>query len=208
MSLSEKSKYSFKCLESKCDTKACHIRPRIGVTIGDFARWMNQGYIMNILPGIMIHMPESEKDSFYFETARKPLESDSESTACIFYNEQANACEIRYGRPISCQTYPLEFNGEKYILSSKDCPGVGQGDVSKDVLQDARKLAEQEYIERMETSAALPAVYSVMMSQMIKQSAEAMQNLSEEDRKKMDEIITKSRGEPAPEESSSNDQSG
>ncbi len=207
ISLSEKSKYNFKCLESKCETKACHIRPRVGVTIGDLARWMNQGYIMNILPGIAIHMPESDKDSFYFETGRKPLASDSESTSCIFYNEQANACEIRYGRPISCQTYPLEFNGEKYTLSSKDCPGVGQGDVSKEVLQDARKLAEQEYKERIETMAALPAVYSVMMNQMIRQSAEAMQNLSEEDRKKMDEIITKSRGEPAAEESPSSDQS-
>lgn len=206
--MSEKSKYSFKCLEQKCETKACHIRPKVLVTIGDFARWMTQGYIMNILPGISIHMPESEKDSFYFETARKPLESDPDATACIFYNEKANACEIRYGRPISCQTFPLEFNGEKYILSSKDCPGVGKGDVSKEALQEARDLAEKEYNERIETTMALPAVYSVMMNQMIRQSAEAMQDLSEEDRKKMDEILAKSKRENSTEEDSPTDQSG
>ena len=205
--MSEKSKYSFKCLEQKCDTKACHIRPQVLVTIGDLARWMAQGYIMNILPGVTIHLPESEQDTFYFETARKPLESDSETTACIFYNEEANACEIRYGRPISCQTYPLEFNGEKYVLSSKDCPGVGQGEVSKEALQESRRLAEQEFNERRETTTALPSIYSVMMNQMIKQSAEAMQNLSEEDRKKMDEIISKSKEEPASEEDTSTDQS-
>jgi len=205
--MSEKSKYTFKCLEQKCDTKACHIRPQVLVTIGDFARWMTQGHIMNILPGVTIHMPLSEHDSFYFETLRKPLESDPEATACIFYNEQANGCEIRYARPISCQTFPLEFNGEKFVLSSKDCPGVGQGEVTKEALQEARNLAEQEFNERKETTVALPAVYSVMMNQMMKQSTEAMQNLSEEDRKKMDEIIAKSNDEPTTEEETSKDQS-
>ncbi|MHA2081911.1 MAG: YkgJ family cysteine cluster protein, partial [Candidatus Thorarchaeota archaeon] len=148
-----------------------------------------------------------EHDSFYFETLRKPLESDPETTACIFYNEQANACEIRYGRPISCQTYPLEFNGEKFVLSSKDCPGVGEGEVTKEALEEARNMAEQEFNERKETTVALPAIYSVMMNQMIKQSTEAMQNLSEEDRKKMDEIIAKSNEEPGTEEGSSTGQS-
>ena len=206
--MSEKSKYSFKCLEQKCDTKECHIRPKILVTIADLARWMAQGYIMNILPGITIHLPEFEKDTFYFETARKPLESEPETTACIFYNEQANGCEIRYSRPISCRSFPLEYNGEKYVLSSKDCPGVGQGEVSKEALQEARRIAEQEFNERSETTAALPAIYSIMMNQMIKQSAEAMQQLSEEDRKKMDEILAKSREDSTTEEESSTDQSG
>jgi hypothetical protein len=98
------------------------------------------------------------------------------------------------------------FNGEKYTLSSKDCPGVGEGEVSKEALQESRKLAEQEFNERRETTAALPAVYSVMMNQMIRQSAEAMQNLSEEDRKKMDEILAKS-NEPTSEEDPSTNQS-
>lgn len=193
--MSEKSKYNFKCLEQKCETKACHIRPQVLVTIGDLTRWMSHDYIMRILPGITIHMPVSEQDSFYLETLRKPLESDPESTACIFYNEQANSCEIRYDRPISCQTYPLVFNGEKYVLSTKDCPGVGEGEVTKEALQEAQRMALQEFNERRESTAALPAIYSVMMTQMMKQSTEAMQNLSEEDRKKMDEIISKSKEE-------------
>jgi Fe-S-cluster containining protein len=206
MRLTEKSKYTFKCLEQKCDTKACHIRPNVLVTIGDLARWMTQGYVMKILPGITMHTPVSEEDIFYFETLRKPLESDPDTTACIFYNEQANACEIRYGRPISCQTFPLAFNGKKYILSSKDCPGVGKGEVSKDVLREARDLAEKEFNERNETTAALPVLYSVIMNQMLRQSAEAMQDLSEEDRKKMDEILGKSK-DSTDKDDSSTDQS-
>jgi hypothetical protein len=84
---------------------------------------------------------------------------------------------------------------------------VGEGEVTKEALQEARNLAEQEFNERKETTVALPAVYSVMMNQMIKQSTEAMQNLSEEDRKKMDEIIAKSNEESSTEDETSTDQS-
>lgn len=189
--MAEKSKYNFKCLEQQCTTIACHIRPTINVTIGDLTRWSTQGYLMNILPSVSLKMPESEKDLFYLELMRKPLKKDSEQTACIFFNEEANGCEIRYSRPLSCRAYPLEYNGEKYYLSSKDCPGVGQGEVSKEALQEARNLADQAFKERGETYTALPAVYSIIMTQMIRQSTEAMKNLSEEDRKKMDDIVSK-----------------
>lgn len=190
--MTEKSKYNFKCLEQKCDTKACHIRPTINVTHADIARWTKLGYLMNILPGLTLNLPKSEEDLISIEMLRKPLQNDSDTTACVFYNEGANACEIRYSRPISCRSYPLEFNGEKYVLSSKDCPGVGQGEVSKEALQEARNLAEQEFNERIETISSLPVIYTIIMNQMLRQSAEAMQNLSEEDRKKMDEILGKS----------------
>ncbi|MFW9809732.1 MAG: YkgJ family cysteine cluster protein [Candidatus Thorarchaeota archaeon] len=190
--MTEKAKYNFKCLEHKCETKACHIRPIINVTHRDIARWTKLGYLMNILPGLTLNLPKSEEDLISIEMLRKPLENDSDTTACVFYNEGANACEIRYSRPISCRTYPLEYNGEKYVLSSKDCPGVGQGEVSKEALQEARSLAEQEFNERIETISSLPVIYTIIMNQMLKQSAEAMQNLSEKDRMKMDEILGKS----------------
>lgn len=142
---------------------------------------------MSILPGVSLRLPESEEDSISLETARKPLEGEAESTCCIFFNEKANGCEVRYSRPISCRTYPLEYNGEKYYLSSKDCPGVGQGEINKQVLQEARELAEQEFRERTDTDAALPAVYSVIMTELIRQSAEAMKKRSEEEEKVTEE---------------------
>jgi Fe-S-cluster containining protein len=185
--MSEKSKYNVKCLEQKCTTKACHVRPQVTVTLGDLGRWTAQGYLMNILPGVSLKMPKSEDDRIFLEMARKPLEEDPEKTSCIFYNEKANGCEIRYSRPLSCRTYPLEYNGEKFYLSSKDCPGVGQGEVSKEALQEARNLAEQEYRERTETDASLPAIYSIIMTELIRQTAEAMKKKSEEEKKSIDD---------------------
>jgi len=189
--MSEKSKYSFKCLEQQCNTIACHIRPQIDVTLGDLGRWSAQGYLMNILPGVTLNLPKSEHELMTLEMSRKPLKKNSEQSACIFFNEEANGCEIRYSRPLSCRSFPLEYNGEKFYLSDKNCPGVGQGEVSKEALAESRDLAEKMFKERGETYTALPAVYSIIMTQMIRQSAEAMQSLSDEDRKKMDEIMSR-----------------
>jgi len=189
--MGEKSKFSFKCLEQKCDTKTCHIRQRINVTMGDIARWTGQNYLAQILPGITLSMPSNENEPLALTTLRKPLESDPEQTACIFYHEESNGCTIRYARPISCRAFPLEYNGEKYYLSDKDCPGVGEGEVNKDALKEVRNLAEQEYRERIETLAALPGVYSIFMGMMIRQSAEAMKDLSEEDKKHIEDIMSK-----------------
>lgn len=193
---SEKSKYSFKCLEQKCTTRECHIRPHVNVTLGDLNRWTVQGYIGHIIAGLRIVPPESEKDPFIIEAVRKPLKDDPDGTSCVFFDEDANGCTIRYARPISCRTFPLEHDGEKYFLSNKNCPGVGQGEVSKETLKESRDLAEKDYIERMETAAALPAIYSLVMAPMLRQSAEAMERLSEEDRKRMEDILSKAQDEP------------
>jgi len=190
-------KYRFKCLEQKCTTRDCHIRPHINVTLADLSRWAVQGYIANIIVGLEIIPPEKETDPMTIETIRKPLKDDSEETSCIFFDEDANGCTIRYSRPISCRTFPLEYNGSKYYLSSKNCPGVGQGEVTKDALKEAKDLAEQDYKERVETITALPALFTLVMAPMIRQSTEAMERMSEEDRKRMDEILTKSKGEPS-----------
>lgn len=196
----EKAKYNFKCLEQQCTTLACHIRSPIEVTLGDLTRWTTQGSLMNILPGISLKLPKSEQELLTLEMSRKPLKKDPDQTACFFFNEETNVCEIRYSRPLSCRAFPLEYNGEKFYLSSKDCPGVGQGEVTKEALREARDLAEQAFEERGDTYTALPVVYTIIMTQMIRQSTEAMQSLSEEDRKKMDEILSKPKSSETDEE--------
>ncbi|MFW9846981.1 MAG: YkgJ family cysteine cluster protein [Candidatus Thorarchaeota archaeon] len=198
----DKAKYRFKCLEQKCDTRDCHIRPHVNVTLGDLSRWSIQGYIGNIISGLQVVPPESENEPMTIETLRKPLKDDADNTACVFFDEEANGCIIRYSRPISCRTFPLEYNGSKFVLSSKNCPGVGKGEVTKDALKEAKELAEKDYNERVESITALPAVYTLIMAPMIRQSTEAMERMTEEDRKKMDEILSKSKGEPSESEES------
>ncbi|MHA1771658.1 MAG: YkgJ family cysteine cluster protein [Candidatus Thorarchaeota archaeon] len=194
--MSEKKKYSFKCLEQNCTDRVCCKRPHVNVTIGDLARWMTQGYIDTILPGLTITIPKSETGQFAIETLRKPLkgktdDEQTEGNACIFFHEESNACTIRFSRPISCRTFPLEYTGSKFIVTDQRCPGIGQGEVTKEALKEARDLAEQEFRERAETVAALPSLYGIIMGYMLRQSAESLKDLSEEDRKKLDEIMSK-----------------
>lgn len=185
-----KKKYSFKCLEQDCETQACHLREHVNVTIDDLARWTQAGYLQNVLPGLVFNLPESENGSITIETRRKDLENQ-DGAACIFYHEDSNACEIGYSKPISCQTYPLKYNGDKFYVSDRNCPGVGEGEVTKEVLKKAKQKAEQDFHERQKTQASLPALYSLVMGQLMQQSAQAMQNLSDEDRKRIEDIMSK-----------------
>lgn len=189
--MSDKSKYSFKCQEQDCPQRVCCTRAHVNVTIGDISRWTEQDYLSHIIPGLVLVAPESEEDSIGIETQRRPLKKDPESTACMFYHEDSNACSIRYSRPISCRTYPLDYDGTKFRVIEKNCSGIGKGEVQKDSLREARETAEQELKERCETEKALPGLYAVLMNHMFRQSAEAMKGLSEEDRAKVDEIMSK-----------------
>lgn len=189
--MSEKTKYSFKCLEQDCPQRVCCTRAHVNVTIGDISRWTEDDHLAHIIPGLTLVAPESEEDSISIETRRSPLKADPEKTACVFYTEDSNACYIRYSRPISCRTFPLEYDGTKFRAVDKACPGIGQGEVQKDSLREARETAEQEFKERSETDKAIPGLYAVLMNHMLRQSAETMKGLSEEDRKRIDEIMSK-----------------
>ncbi len=138
-------------------------------------------------------MNNNENAEMSLETLRQTLSEGEQETACVFFDKDANACRIRFSRPIACRTFPLQYDGEKYFVTNKDCAGIGGGEVTREALREAKELAETEYKERMETVTALPAIYSVIMGQMLRQSAEAMKTLSDEDRKKLDEIMSKER---------------
>ncbi|NWF96260.1 MAG: YkgJ family cysteine cluster protein [Candidatus Thorarchaeota archaeon] len=188
--MTEKTKYSFKCMEQTCSNRVCCTRDRVNVTLGDLSRWTTQNHIGQILPALTL-VTQNEEDQVYLETKRKPLAKSPENTSCIFFIEESNGCAIRFSRPISCRTFPLQYDGEKFRVSNKACPGIGKGEVTPEALKEARALAEEEYKERLETASALPPLYALIVGEMMQQSAATMSSLSEEDRKKIQEILSK-----------------
>ena len=185
----EKKKYSFKCYEQSCADRVCCTRDPVTVTFGDIARWTAQNYVQQIFPGITLKVPRAEGERFSLETVRKPLEEGSERTSCIFFVKESNACAIRYSRPISCQTFPLSYSGEKFYVSNSQCSGIGQGEISKEALKELRDLAENEYSEQLTTQGTLPGLYSIILSDMMRQSAEMMKDMKPEDREKLEELM-------------------
>ncbi|MDF1537863.1 MAG: hypothetical protein P1Q69_03065 [Candidatus Thorarchaeota archaeon] len=193
--MAEKSKYNFKCLGQECETQACHTRHQVRVTIGDLSRWTSQNQLNYVLGGVGI-FPDAEDDKMLtMAMFPKPLKGDPEKKACIFYNEESKSCNIAYFKPISCRTYPLEYDGSKYYVSDKNCLGVGKGEVTKESLKVAKELAEQDYNERMTTRHVLPAFYNVIMNMIALQNQVAMGALSEEDRQALDKIMSKTKSE-------------
>ncbi len=200
--MTEKSKYNFKCLGQECETQACHTRSQVRVTIGDLSRWTSQNQLNYVLGGVGIFPDTDDNKMLTMAIFPKPSKSDPEKKGCMFYNEESKSCNIAYFKPISCRTYPLEYDGSKYYVSDKNCPGVGKGEVTKESLKEAKELAEQDYNERMTTRHVLPAFYNVIMNMIALQNQVAMGALSEEDRQALEKIMEKTKPEDiAPETS-------
>ncbi len=191
----EKKKYNFKCYEQTCADRVCCTRSPVLVTFGDISRWITQNFVQEIFPGLTLNIPKDEGEIFSIETLRNPLEEGSDKTACIFFVKESNACAIRYSRPISCQTFPLAYDGEKFYVTDNSCSGIGQGEVTKEALKDARDLADKEYRERSATLGALPGVYSIIITDMMRKSAEMMKDMKPEDREKLEELMSKEQDE-------------
>lgn len=197
--MSEKAKYSFRCLEQECDTQACHTREQVRVTLGDLARWTISGQLEHIVNRIAVFPDKDDPETLAMVVFPKAMKTDPKKTACIFYDEENKSCGIAYSKPISCRTYPLEYDGEKYYISDKDCKGIGKGEVTKESLKKAKDLAEQDYNERQFTRHVLPGFYSVVMNTVSIQNQVALSSLSEEDRQKLQELVSKAAPkEPAP----------
>ncbi len=194
--MTEKAKYSFKCLGKECETQACHLREQITVTLGDISRWTAGGQLQHIIDKLIVFPDREENNLLAIAVLKKPLKENPEKSACFFYDEETKSCGILYSKPISCRTYPLAYNGSKYFVSDKNCPGVGKGEVTKEALKAAKELAEQEHTERLFTRHVLPGFYSVIMNTVAIQNQMAMSNLSEEDRAKLEELMKKAAPEP------------
>jgi len=200
--MAEKSKYSFKCLGQECETQACHTRDQVRVTIGDLSRWTTNNQLNYVLGGIGIFPDITDSKKLTMATFPKPLKDNPENRACVFYNEESKSCNIAYFKPISCKTYPLKYDGTKFYVSDKNCPGVGEGEVTKESLKTAKDLAEQDYNERMTTLHVLPAFYNVIMNMITLQNQVAMGGLSEEDKEALEKIMAKTKPEDVAPETS------
>ncbi len=140
--------------------------------------------------------------------AAETPEAKSDTTAedkkpqmrCPLYRVNDKTCMIYENRPISCREFPLEYDGKAFALTEEpDCPGVGQGSMSKEELQQIREDARICHGELRRMRISLPVLHQIIsqntiqafLQQIARDSEERMKNLSEEDRKKMEEISNK-----------------
>jgi len=151
-----KAKFTFKC--TKCN-KCCLARGPIPITFWDVEQWARNNMIANFLPYLEVF----NKPDGGFDLILKPIPSPKEEgekddkpqdpfatipiedlleKKCPMFNKEKGECLIYENRPLSCRTYPLEFDGEKFSVVDVDCPGIGEGSMTKEELKEMRETAK------------------------------------------------------------------
>ncbi|MFX0028746.1 MAG: YkgJ family cysteine cluster protein [Candidatus Hermodarchaeota archaeon] len=203
-----KTKFTFKC--TRCDA-CCLGRGPIPITFWDLELWARNGVVANFMPYLDIYQrPDGNVDLIL-----KPLPPSKETEAenhsqdpfetvpvdelleakCPLYNKDDKKCLIYDNRPLSCRTYPLEFDGKNFIVVDADCPGIGEEGMTKEELIEMRETAKNMHYELTRMRIALPVLNQIVssnfMKMLMKQQMEAMSKMSDEDKEKLDEIFKK-----------------
>ena len=204
-----KAKFTFKC--TRCDN-CCSARGPIPVTLWDLEMWARNGVVANFMPYLDIYnKPDGGIDLILKPLAPPPKEGEEEKTTkdpfttlpieelldvkCPLYNKDDKKCLIYENRPLSCRTYPLEYDGKNFIVVDADCPGLGEEGMTTEELKEMREIAKTMHYELTRMRIALPVLNQLIsqkiMMDLMKQNMEAMSKMSDDDRAKLDEIFKK-----------------
>jgi Fe-S-cluster containining protein len=147
----------------------------------DIERWSKDGSIYQIFSDLAI----------YGEPVATSIHLKIEDDKCKMFNSDSKECKIYNNRPISCKAYPLKYDGNGFLLSDPKCPGLEDGQMSKEALDEIRTAAVEEFNEESRILTVLPLVQALLLAEMAKKSEEAYSKLSDEERAKLEEILKK-----------------
>lgn len=202
-----KAKFTFKC--TRCDD-CCLSRGPIPVTFYDLEMWAKNGVIANFLPYLDIfNKPDGSIDLIMKPLPPKPKEGEESKRdpfspvpieelleeKCPLYNKEKKECLVYENRPLSCRTYPLEYDGKNFTIVDVECPGLNEEGMTKEELKEMRDTAKRMFYELTRMRITLPVLNQLItqkvMMDLMRQNMEAMSKMSEEDRAKLDEIFKK-----------------
>ncbi|TXT66341.1 MAG: hypothetical protein BAJALOKI1v1_300022 [Promethearchaeota archaeon] len=210
----KKKKFTFKC--TRCDA-CCLERGPIPITLWDLEIWARNEVLANFLPYLEIY----DRPGGNIDLIIKPISSNDQKTPdpqqdptqafqqtpieelidekCPLYNKEQKSCLVYENRPLSCRTYPLEFDGKNFKIVDVECPGIGEEGMTKEELKEMRETAKRMNYELTRIRIALPVLSQIIsrnvMMDLMRQNMEAMSQMSEDDRKKLDEIFKKAQNE-------------
>jgi Fe-S-cluster containining protein len=208
-----KAKFTFKC--TRCDD-CCLARGPIPVTLWDLEMWARNGVVANFMPYLDIYnKPDGGIDLILKPLPPPPEEGEEKAepkdpfgtvpieelltVKCPLYNKDDKKCLVYDNRPLSCRTYPLEFDGKNFIVVDADCPGVGEEGMTPEELKEMRETAKTMHYELTRMRIALPILNQMIsqkiMMDLMRQNIEAMSKMSDDDKAKLDEIFKKNREE-------------
>ncbi|MFX0120120.1 MAG: YkgJ family cysteine cluster protein [Candidatus Hodarchaeota archaeon] len=179
-----KKKYVFNC--TQCGT-CCEKREFVPVSLADIRNWTKSGTINAVFPNLRFQTLQAgeseEKQSFM------TLVLTSGENGCSMFDNENRLCNIYHSMPLECKAFPLGFNGKNYFIKDKSVPGLGQGSMTKERLIADRDNARSDFEARIETQIMLPLLYSLFMQNLLEQQQKAMEDMPEDKRKQLDELL-------------------
>ena len=78
---------------------------------------------------------------------------------------------------------------KKYFVTDKACQGLGQGEMTAEQLRTQRDAAMSDYEAKIESNTVVPLIYSVIMGDLVDQSKKAMENMTDEQKDQLQDMI-------------------
>lgn len=171
-------KFVYNCV--RCGQYCSSVKD-VSVTFADINRWRKNGTLASMSQHIGMNMEGGYP--------KLVLESKENETGCPMYDLENKNCQIYHDMPLNCQAYPLNFNGEKYFVTDKACKGLGEGEMTAEQLKLQRNAAREDYEARIESNTLVPLMYSIIMGNLVEQSRKAMENMSDEQKAQLQDMV-------------------
>ncbi len=177
-----KPRFVFTC--QRCG-QCCEKDRKIWIFLGDIERWSKDGTIFKVFPNLDV-IDENNIPSIQLER---------ENSKCKMYDIEKKECRVYNSRPISCNAYPLKWNGKAYLIRDEECSGLNKGFMTQESLEEIRNAAKKEHEEEERTLTNLPIIQAILLKDFIKKSESELDKLSEDEREKIKEIFGKKQSE-------------
>ncbi|MHA1199572.1 MAG: YkgJ family cysteine cluster protein [Candidatus Heimdallarchaeaceae archaeon] len=182
----EQKRYVHNC--TKCG-QCCEKWEEVPIYIEDLQRWINDGTLQYAMP--FIHMEEIPPVYIRLKLKKPETEDDPNPSGCPLYDYANKICNVYSSMPVHCAAYPLAYNGEKHFLVDNESPGLGEGSMTNESLTIARQRAKDHFEAISNSSALLPFLYTLILGEIMRKSQEAMSTLSEDDKKQLEDLLSK-----------------
>ncbi|MFX0124613.1 MAG: YkgJ family cysteine cluster protein [Candidatus Hodarchaeota archaeon] len=179
-----KKKYVFNC--TKCGT-CCEKREFVPISLVDLRNWTKSGTINAVFPNLKfqtLQVGEAEE-----RQAVMTLVITGSENGCSLFDHENRLCNIYHSMPLECKAFPLGYNGKNYYIKDKTVPGLGHGTMTKERLIEDRDNARADFEARVETQMMLPMMYSLFMQNLMEQQQKVMEEMPEEKRKQLDDLL-------------------
>jgi Fe-S-cluster containining protein len=135
---------------------------------------------------------ETQQPQEFMSLVLKGTEDDH----CPMYDATNKLCNIYHSLPLECKAFPLGYNGKNYYIKDKSVPGLGNGIMTKDRLIDDRNAAKTDFDARIDSQMMVSVLYSLFMQNILEQQKKVMDEMPEDKRKQLDELLKASTSKP------------